>query len=76
MDENLYQGLSWLTILCATYLLPTLVALFRKKQNTVAIAALNFLLGWTFLGWVVALVWALTHEAKADVPRPDGLSSR
>ena len=25
---------------------------------------LNLLLGWTLLGWVAALVWALTNEEK------------
>jgi Superinfection immunity protein len=28
-----------------------------------AIFALNLLLGWTFLGWVAALVWALTNSS-------------
>jgi Superinfection immunity protein len=42
------------------YFLPTFIA--RKKQNFAAIFALNFLLGWTFIGWVLALVWSLTKE--------------
>ena len=48
------------------YFIPTIVAYSNKKQNTGAICALNLLLGWTFVGWVVALVWALTHE---DAPK-------
>ena len=36
-----------------------------KKRNAGAIFALNLLLGWTLVGWVVSLVWALTKE---DVP--------
>lgn len=44
------------------YLLPTIVAIFSKHKNTVAVFFLNLLLGWTFIGWVVALVWA----AKKD----------
>jgi uncharacterized membrane protein YqaE (UPF0057 family) len=51
------------------YFLPSLVA--RKKQNANAIFILNLLLGWTLLGWVVALVWALTNEEKtAGTARP------
>ena len=42
------------------YLIPTFVAGARKHHNTPAILALNLLLGWTLLGWVLALVWALT----------------
>jgi hypothetical protein len=50
------------------YLLPTFVAERRGHYQTTAIFALNLLLGWTFVGWVVALVWALivTPGAAAD----------
>lgn len=48
------------------YLLPALVAGCRGHQNRIAIGALNILLGWTFVGWVIALVWALTAlDARA-----------
>jgi multisubunit Na+/H+ antiporter MnhB subunit len=46
------------------YLLPSLVAANRKHANETAIVALNILLGWTFLGWVIALVWALTDNRR------------
>jgi len=45
------------------YFLPSFVA--SKKQNANAIFILNLLLGWTLLGWVAALVWALTSEQKS-----------
>ena len=38
------------------YLVPSFIAI--SKRNAAAIFALNLLLGWTLLGWVVALVWA------------------
>jgi hypothetical protein len=41
-------------------MLPTIVAGQRGHQNTAAIAVLNLLLGWTFIVWVIALVWAMT----------------
>ena len=44
------------------YFLPTLVG--AKKRNAAAIFVLNLLLGWTFIGWVVAMVWALTYEPE------------
>lgn len=44
------------------YFLPTIIAFNRAKRNKVAIFALNLLLGWTFIGWVIALVWALTVD--------------
>jgi Superinfection immunity protein len=45
----------------AIYFLPALVG--RHKRNALAIFALNLLLGWTLLGWVGALVWALIKDA-------------
>ena len=49
------------------YLLPTLVAISNKKQNAVAIFMLNLLLGWAVIGWVVALVWALSKDKQPDI---------
>ena len=46
------------------YFLPSLIALGRSKRDITAIVLLNFFLGWTMIGWVVALVWAV----KADDP--------
>lgn len=45
------------------YFLPVIVALVRSRRDTVSIFLLNLFLGWTFIGWVVALVWALKPEA-------------
>jgi len=44
------------------YFLPTLVAWNRHKRNTVAIFLLNLFLGWTLVGWVVSLVWAVSVD--------------
>jgi len=46
------------------YFLPSILAFARNKRDTTGIVLLNFLLGWTMIGWVVALVWAV----KTDVP--------
>lgn len=48
------------------YVLPALIATWRQKRNALAIGALNLLLGWTLVGWVVSLVWALLYEAPAS----------
>jgi hypothetical protein len=63
-------GLALLAVLLAVFLraagwlfwLPTRVAEATDHPNQVAIAAVNLLFGWTFLGWGIALVWALTHS--------------
>jgi hypothetical protein len=46
------------------YFLPTVIAFARSKRDTTAILLLNLFLGWTLIGWVIALVWA----AKTDAP--------
>jgi len=46
------------------YFLPAIIAFARSKRDAMSILVLNFFLGWTAIGWVIALVWAL----KQDVP--------
>lgn len=46
------------------YFLPAIVAFARSKRDAGTILLLNFFLGWTMIGWVIALVWAL----RQDVP--------
>jgi Superinfection immunity protein len=46
------------------YFLPSVVAFARNKRDTTSIVLLNFFLGWSVIGWVIALVWAF----KNDVP--------
>jgi len=41
------------------YFLPALIAFLRKHKNKLAIFLLNFLLGWTVLGWVASLIWSV-----------------
>jgi Superinfection immunity protein len=51
----------------AAYFLPSIVAAARKHRNTTAIFFLNLLLGWSGIGWVGALIWALTNPYSATV---------
>lgn len=37
----------------------------RNHTNTLSIFLLNLFLGWTFLGWIGALVWSFTSASKA-----------
>ena len=47
------------------YLAPSLVALDRKPPNKWSVVVVNVLLGWTLVGWAVALAMAVR-----DKPRP------
>jgi len=54
---------SWiLFVLLVPYFLPTIIAILRQKTNTGSIFALNLFLGWSLIGWVVALIWALSSD--------------
>ena len=44
----------------ACWFLPVVVSVLRGHHNTFSIFLLTLLLGWTFVGWVVALVWSFT----------------
>jgi hypothetical protein len=44
------------------YFLPSIIG--KNKRNSGAILAVNFFLGWTFVGWVLALVWALMKDEE------------
>ncbi|HEV7156954.1 MAG TPA: superinfection immunity protein [Caulobacteraceae bacterium] len=50
----------------ALYFLPTIIAVARQKRNALPIFVLNAFLGWTFIGWVAALVWCLTAEPASS----------
>jgi hypothetical protein len=62
-------AIAWLVALGTfLYMLPWAIAATRGKSNHGAIAVLNLLLGWTVIGWIVALVMACAAH-------PTGMSS-
>jgi len=56
------------------YFLPTIVASLRHHQAA-PVFVLNLFLGWTFIGWVVALAIAVGTSAPASRPVEGPLSS-
>jgi len=54
------------------YFTPLMVAIVRKKSNVVAIGILNLCLGWSFVGWVVSLVWAFSKDQPPVVVQSVG----
>lgn len=47
------------------YMLPTIEAKLRGHTNIASIALVNLFLGWSLIGWVVALVWAFKKPEAA-----------
>ena len=62
--------LAWVIAICTLgYMLPWAVAASRGKANTGAIGWLNLLVGWTLIGWIIALVMACGAHQKFAVTR-------
>jgi hypothetical protein len=52
----------------ALYLLPVLIGSIRRVPDIGSVAAINVLLGWTLIGWVVAMAMALRSAGPAPPP--------
>ena len=61
------EGFLLITFAIVIYLAPWFIATGRNRHNSGAIFALNLFLGWSLIGWVVALVWALS-DSKPPAP--------
>lgn len=44
------------------YFLPTVEAMARGQNNVTQVALVNVFFGWSLLGWVLALVWAVKPQ--------------
>jgi hypothetical protein len=49
-----------IVLIFSLYFLPFLIASLRQHKNTLAVFLLNLALGWTFFGWIAALIWSVT----------------
>jgi hypothetical protein len=61
---EIFGLIMWLLVL-AVYFIPTIVGYVNHQPNAQSIAVLNIFLGWTLVGWVVALAWAFAAQKKA-----------
>jgi hypothetical protein len=56
------------------YFVPFFVAMGRKCKASGGIGVVNLFLGWTFIGWVVALAWAASGEPR-QTAMPQGYAT-
>ena len=61
-----FMGLLFFIVVPVLYLLPIYEATNNDHPSTTSIALVNILLGWTLLGWVTALIWAV-NKPQAQV---------
>lgn len=65
--------ISWIAaVLGGFYLLPWAVAASRGKANQWSVFLINLLLGWTIVGWIVALVLSCTAHRPLALVSPGG----
>lgn len=62
MVEGRTNAVLTLAVLVLLYFLPSILA--RNKQNFLGVFLVNFLLGWTVIGWVASLIWALAEPER------------
>jgi len=55
-------------LLLMLYFLPMFIAAKRHHKNSLVISWMNFLLGWTILGWLVCFFWSLTANTEKVDP--------
>ncbi|PBJ02113.1 superinfection immunity protein [Pseudomonas sp. ACN5] len=62
-------GFVLLVVAFVAYFLPTFIASKRNHPNGNSIGLLNIFLGWTFIGWLAALIWSASAIQKtASIP--------
>ncbi|MCU0617688.1 MAG: superinfection immunity protein [Gemmatimonadaceae bacterium] len=64
---GLPKGAVIIVALVLLYFLPSMLAWSRKSQRRWKITAINALLGWTVIGWIVSMVMTWAYE-----PPPEG----
>lgn len=52
-------GLLLLCLLLVLYFVPAAIAYARDHRNFAGVLLLNIFLGWTLVGYVMALIWSL-----------------
>lgn len=50
----------------AGYILPSIIGVRRGVNGCCVLIILNLLLGWTFIMWLVCLIWAVTAKTEAE----------
>jgi hypothetical protein len=68
--------MKWLLLVPAGlvfYFIPGAVAYWRHHSRPHVVLLFNLLIGWTLIGWVITLVWAVANpEAGISLPPPPG----
>ncbi len=53
----------------ALYFLPVIIAAARKHEQILPITLITIFLGWTFLGWLAAIIWSLSSDTRENTAK-------
>ena len=67
MTSHLLLLTAALAAATALYFLPALIADRRHRADLLTVALFNAVLGWTVVGWVLALYWAVQRNPPRDL---------
>ena len=63
--------MTFLALCFLLYFLPAVLASSRRHPSGIAICVTNLFLGWTGIGWLLCLVWALSGPREVALyPQP------
>ena len=57
--------MGFITLCLLMYFLPSIIG--HNKRDFAGIFLVNFFLGWTIVGWFVALIWACAADRRQPV---------
>ncbi len=70
MDTDLLAALLTLAVIIGVYFAPSIVAIGRNARMVGAVVIINLALGWTGIGWIVALCMAVSSQPQPTQPPP------
>lgn len=62
------EGMIVLALILGIYWLPTFLAFHRNVSSPLSVGVVNLFLGWTLIGWVVALALSLRTPIEKTAP--------
>jgi hypothetical protein len=67
---GMFGGLFLLGLILAFYFLPAIIAAKRETKHEGMIFLINIVFGWTVLGWIAALIWAIVETPEEPIAPP------
>tara|TARA_Y100000817_G_scaffold310296_1_gene300716 strand:- start:287 stop:517 length:231 start_codon:yes stop_codon:yes gene_type:complete len=66
MEKHIMRVILAIICLISIFFIPVSVGLFRDSSKKWGIFLVNILVGWTGIGWIIALIWAFISESTEE----------